>query len=251
MIYVDYREGSKDLVPLLTAAGIKAEIASLDYADVEFTGRGVKGEPVQIGIEVKRLSELTSDYDRFAGEQLPKMQEPNYAHRWLVHEGEWRRDKFGWLQKRGKGGRATSMRGQANASALRKKLITLEMCGGFHVERTYDRAETVDFLVALYRFWCDQDLDAHKSHIVIYRPMGVLPLSPEAEAMSAWPGIQGKRARAVEKAFRGNIRLAASASVEEWAEITTLDDDEKPRKLGVKLAVKVLDFLNGRQWKKA
>ncbi len=249
-MFVDYRTGSADLVPLLTKAGIKVEVASLEYADVEFVGRGAKGEPVSIGVEVKRLSELTGDYDRFAGEQLPKMQEPHYDHRWLIHEGEWRRDRFGWLQKRGKGGRAVSMRGQANASALQKKLLTLELCGGFHAERAYDRAETVSFLVDLYHFWTDQDLDQHKSHIVIYRPQGLLQLSPEAEAMSAWPGIQGKRARAVEKTFKGSIRLAASASAEEWAEITTLDDDEKPRKLGMKLATKVLDFLNGRQWSK-
>lgn len=249
MIHVDYHTGSKDLLPLLLKAGVPAQEADLGYADIEFAGRGERGAPVLIGMEIKRLSELTSDYDRFAGEQLPKMQAPNYDHRWLIYEGEWKRDRMGWLQKRGKGGKPTNMHGQASASALSKKLCTLEMCGGFHRERTYDRAETVQTIINWYRWWTDEDFDQHKSHIVIYRPYGLIPLSDEGSAIAAWPGVGNKRARAVEKAFKGNIRLACSASVEEWAAIETHDDDGSVRRLGSKLAVKVIDFLNGRRWK--
>jgi len=249
VIYVDYHIGSKDLVAPLLKAGVPAQEADLGYADIEFAGRGLKGAPVMVGIEVKRLSELTNDWDRFAGEQVPKMQEPHYDYRWLVYEGEWLRDSRGWLQKRGRRGRPTNMRGQAQASALYKKLCTLEMCAGFHRERTYDRAETVQVIVDWYRFWTDTDLDKHKSHIVIYQPQGILPLTDEGALFAGIPGISSKRARSVEKLFRGNMRLACSASVEEWAALETLDDDGNPRKLGSKIATRIVAFLNGQNWK--
>ena len=245
MIYVDYHIGSKDLLPLLLKEGVPAQEADLGNADIEFAGRGIKGAPCMIGIEVKRLSELTADWDRLAGEQVPKMQEPHYDHRWIIYEGEWRRDRMGWLQKRGRGGRPMGMRGQANASALSKKLYTLEMCAGFHRERTYDRAETVKVIADWYRFWTDLDLDQHKSHIVRYQSIGLIPLKPVAYAIAAWPGVGNKRARSVEKFFRGSIRLACSASVEEWASLETTDGDGAVRKLGMKTAEKIVAFLNG------
>jgi len=249
VIYVDYHIGSKDLVAPLLKAGVPAQEADLGYADIEFAGRGPKGAPVMVGMEIKRLSELTADWERFAGEQVPKMQEPHYDHRWIVYEGEWRRDRMGWLQKKGRGGRPMGMRGQANASALAKKVFTLEMCAGFHRERTYDRAETVAVIADWFRWWTDEDMDRHKSHIVIYKPQGIIPLTDEGALFAGIPGISSRRARSVEKLFRGNMRLACSASVDEWAAMETLDEEGNPRRLGSKLATKIVRFLNGEESK--
>lgn len=219
MIFVSPEKGSADLVPLLEKAGLPVQEVKLTYADVEFAGRGEKGSPVMIGVEVKRLSELTGDYDRFAGEQLPKMND-HYDYRWLVYEGEWTVHKrSGALLRRTGRQRFRVHHGQPNAHALRKKLLTLEMCGGFHTHRTVNRKETIQFLVALYRFWTDDDLDEHKSHIVNYEPKGLIKLTKAEKAFAAWPGVSSVRAKAVAKHFKNSLTTACEASIDDLAEI--------------------------------
>jgi len=225
---------------LLEKEGLPVQKVKLDYSDVEFAGRGEKGSPVMVGVEVKQLSELTGDYDRFAGEQLPKML-PNYDYRWLVYEGEWRTDRrTGTLLRRAGRMEWAPYHGQSNAHALRKKLLTLEMCGGFHTHRTKDRAETIQFLVALYRFWGDDDLDEHKSHIVNYLPRGIVPLNAYQQAFAALPGVSVVRAKALAKYFNNSIGNACVTNVAEWAEI-----EIQGKRLGVKFAEKMVKFLHG------
>lgn len=239
MIFVDTKIGSNDLVPLLEAAGLPVTPANLGYADVEFGGRGIGGQAVLIGVEVKRLTELTGDWDRFAGEQVPKMQRPQYDHRWLVYQGEWMVDRGGslsrWAGKRGR----KPLEGQNNALALRKKLITLEMCAGFHKERTYDRAETVEFLRALYRFWTDDDLDEHKSHLVLYEPLVAWGSPSIARRLAAiLPGIGQERSAAVEKHFKDwSIIEFLAADKEEWMKIDGI---------GEKTATTIVNLLRER-----
>ena len=245
MIYVDRAIGSKDLIPLLLKRGLPVTDAHLEYSDVEFSGRGELGEPVMVGIEVKRLTELTGDYDRFAGEQVPKMQAPHYDHRWLIYEGEWITDRKSGLLQKWSGRRRRPLHGQANVMALRKKLLTLEMCAAFHKERTYDRAETVEVIEALYRFWNDEDLDKHKSHIVNYQPIGLVPLSGYQKAFAAWPKISTVRAKAMARLFRNSLRLACSATVEELAALEVPDEEGNIRRLGLKTAQRLDRFLNG------
>lgn len=244
MIFIDRAIGSADLVVPLRKAGLPAELAHLEYADVEFIGRGVKGTPVMVGVEVKRLSELTSDFDRLAGHQIPKML-AHYDHRWLVYEGEWDQDRHGLLLRRtGRRNRAPQY-GQAQASALRKKLLTLEMCGGMHRQQTKDRVDTVRFLHDLYRWFTDDDMDEHKSHIVVYQPHGLIPLTKVQQAIAAWPHLSTKRCKAVAAAFKGSIRLATSASVNTWAALEIPDDEGRVRKLGRTTAEAIVRFLNG------
>lgn len=241
MIFVSPEKGSADLVPLLEKAGLPVQEVKLTYADVEFAGRGEKGSPVMIGVEVKRLSELTGDYDRFAGEQLPKMN-AHYDYRWLVYEGEWTVHKrSGALLRRTGRQRFRPHHGQPNAHALRKKLLTLEMCGGFHTHRTYNRKETIQFLVALYRFWTDDDLDEHRSHIVNYEPKGIVPLNKYAKAFAAWPDLSSIRGKALAKYFANSIEEACLAEVEELAEI-----EIQGKRLGTKVATRLYNFLRGK-----
>jgi hypothetical protein len=210
---------------------------------VEFAGRGVGGVSVEIGIELKRLGELTADWDRFAGHQLPKMLGA-YDHRWLIYEGEWRRNSKGELLKK-VWGKPMVYHGLANASALRKKLITLEMNGGMHRQNTRDRGDTVDFLVDLYRWWTDDNEDEHKSHIVRYQPKGLIPLSGAEQAIAAWPHLSTKRCKAVAKYFKGSIANACLAPVEVWAAIEVPDDKGHVRRLGTPVANDIVRFLRG------
>lgn len=250
IIFVDRATGSKSLIPLLKAKGLPVMDAHLGDADIEFVGRGVKGEPVRIGIEMKRLSELTSDWERFAGEQVPKLQ--NYDHKWLVFEGEWQQNKRGLLLKRTGRMSFRPLHGDANAARLRKKLITLEMCAGLHVQHINGHGregswsvEAVRFVHDLYRWWTDDDQDEHKSHIVNYQAQGLIPLSKYEHTFASMPGLSSKRAKPVAKRFKNSVALASTASVEEWAEITVIGDDKKPRRIGVKLAEDIVKFLHG------
>jgi hypothetical protein len=255
---VDAASGSNTLAPLLEQAGLPiyrdedGNLPHLEFADVEFTGRGVGGEQLMIGVEVKRLSELTGDFDRFAGHQLLKMS-PNYAHRYLLVEGEWLQNKRGSLIKRT--GRASfrPLHGQCDATQLRKKLLTLEMCGGIHVHliNHWGRdgswsSETVRYMSALYRWWTDEDLDKHKSHIVNYQPHGLVPLNKYQQAFGGLPGVSTKRAKVIAKTFKNSLRVACQAPLDTWAEIETADDSGGVRRLGMKFAIEMDKFLNGK-----
>jgi hypothetical protein len=253
MIFVDAASGSNTLAPLLEKAGLpiyrddEGNLPHLDYADVEFVGRGVKGEQLMIGVEVKRLTELTSDFDRLAGHQIPKMN-LNYAHRYLLIEGEWMQNKRGSLIRRT--GRASfrPLHGQCNAMQLRKKLLTLEMCAGVHLMLVNQwgrdgswSVETVRQLTALYRWWTDDDFDQHKSHIVHYQPHGIVPMNKFQQAFAGLPGVSTKRAKPIAREFKNSLRDAACAPVERWAEI-----EVDGRRLGTKFADDMDKFLDGK-----
>ena len=259
MIFVDAASGSNTLAPLLEKAGLPVytdddgNLPHLDYADIEFVGRGPKGEQVMIGIEVKRLTELTGDYDRLAGHQIPKMI-PQYAHRYLVVEGEWLQNKRGSLIRRTGRTSFRPLHGQCDATQLRKKLITLEMCAGFHVELINHWArdggwtnETVRYISALYRWWTDDDFDQHKSHIVHYVSHGIVPMNKHQQAFAGLPGVSTRRAKVVAKKFRNSLRRACEASQEDWAEIETVDDKGQVRRLGSKFAEGMDRFLDGKE----
>ena len=231
--------------------GLPVTPSWLDYSDIEFCGRGVKAEPVMIGIECKRLSELTSDWDRFAGEQVVKMNR-EYQFRYLVFEGEWQQNTKGLLYKRIGKKSFKIYHGDANARSLRKKLMTLEMCGGFHVHHVPHHGreggwavETVRYIHDLYRWWTDDAMDEHKSHVVNYQAQGLIPLNPQEHALAAWPGLSSKKAKPVARHFKNSLRRAVAAPVEEWSEIEVLGEDKKVRRIGTKLAEKIDKFLDG------
>jgi len=252
LLFVDRAAGSASLLPLLEKADLPVSDAHLGWADVELTGRGEKGKSVFVGIELKRLSELTTDWDRFAGHQVPKMLD-HYDHRYLVVEGEWIQNRRGTLLKRAGKHTFKPLHGQCDASALRKKLITLEMCGGFHVCLINHWAregswtpETVRFIANLYHWWTDEDFDQHKSHIVNYEPKGIIPLNEFERGFAAWPGLSTVRARAVSRVFNRSIALACLASPKMWANISVPDDHGGVRRFGTKLATRITEYLHGQ-----
>lgn len=246
MVFVSPEDGSHDLVAPLRRMGLPVTETKLEFADVEFVGRGVKGRQVLVGIECKRLSEITGDWDRLVGHQVLKMT-PQYDHRWVVVEGAWETNSGGRLVRRSRwSGKPSPLKGVDNASIVRKRLLTLEMCGGVHVQMTRTRPETVAFLRDLYRWWTDEDEDEHKSHIVNYEPRGVIPLNEYQRGFAAWPGISVVRAKALAKHFDNAIRRACSASVAELSEIEVPSDDGRSvRRLGAAVASDLHRYLRG------
>ena len=254
MLLVDDRAGSADLLKPLLAAGLPAEITRLESADIAFIGKGPKGTTLDIGIELKRLDGSSTDLTqslrsgRLAGHQLPKMVgvKGAYDFAWLLIEGIWRHDDGGQVVVY-KGPRKgwEPIKGRMSASELEKQILTLELCGGLHVRHTNGRADTVRFIGTLYRWFTDKAMDKHTSHLKVHDAPTLIPVSDYRAFYMKIPGVGYRLSQAVENHFKGGPRQAACAGINEWADISVLSDDGKPRKIGNTVATRIVAFLRG------
>jgi ERCC4-type nuclease len=239
MLLVDSRAGSKELVAPLQALGVPVCETTLDFGDVAFVGRGEGGAPIDIGVEFKKTEELIQSLrsGRLVGHQLIGMRQA-YDFCWLVVEGDWRADaKTGLVAMKGRKGWAP-IRGSMSAGELEKQLLTLQLKGGLNVRFTSSRSDTLRVLVNLYRWFSDTDMDKHRSHLAIYHPAPLTPISDFRQIVSGIPGVGFRASLAAEKAFK-TVRRAMSATVAEWAELSTIDDKGKTKRLGEKVADRI------------
>lgn len=250
MVLVDYRAGSHELVEPLRAAGLTVTETTLPAGDIAFEGRGAKGASVLIGIEYKKLPDLIQSIrtERLQGHQLPEMKKAGYDHSWLLVEGELLYDRKGKLQRRTKWPKRElkPMVGGMTVGELLKRLFVLHLCGGLNPLWTQNRRETVTQIQCLYNTWNDCDLDQHKSHMGIYVAPTLIPLSPEASFLTGLPDVGPRVAKAAVAQF-GSVGRALMARPEEWAELTTQDDKGKTRRLGMKTATKIDNFIHNRR----
>lgn len=253
MLLVDERIGSRELLAPLIKAGLPAELDHLDFADVAFAGRGVAGKPLTIGVELKNLGDLVSSMvsKRLPGHQLPgliRTYDPDLTGQrvYLIVEGEWRTNAQGKLLRRAGPSIWKPIQGAPPASAMRKRLLTLATRAGVTVWPTLNRAETVAFIADLYRFWTDEDLDQHKSHLAIYSPdMDRALLRPPSifrTVLGGLPGVGPKVLDAAEREF-GSIAVAVAAPVERWASLRTLDNKGHPRLVGGATAARIVQAI--------
>lgn len=246
MLLVDYRKGSKELLTPLTDLGLPAEITELAFGDIAFTGRGIGGKPVDIGIEYKQLRECVASMQtaRLQGYQAEGLQD-TYDFRWLLVEGEILFDSQGILQRRCGRRELKPLPGRMSVSEYWKRINVLHLCWGLNPVHTPTVRHTVKWIEALYRTWTDADLDKHKSHLAIYEPPRLVPLSDFRRAVCKWPGVGMRTSAALEQAFKGSLRRAAVAPVDVWAKIQVPDDTGKMRKFGDTRARTVVNFLEG------
>jgi ERCC4-type nuclease len=248
MITVDFRQGSHDLVEPLRRTGIEVyETETPDempFGDIAFEGRGEKGKRVQVGIEFKKIEELVGSLrtGRLQGHQAPGMQDA-YDFRYLLIEGELLYDKRGRLLRRVGKRDFRPMGGGMGVGEFLKRLFVLHLRWGLNPLWARTRRDSLMLIEMLYRTWTDQDLDEHKSHLGIYQPPHIVPLSPFRQTVSSasFPGISIRKSLAVEKAFKGSLRRAVNAPTEEWAEIEVLDKKGAKKRLGTKIAAKITD----------
>jgi ERCC4-type nuclease len=246
LLLVDYREGSHDLVLPLQRMGLEVEETTLEFGDVSFIGRGNKGKAVSVGIEFKKLGEYVASLrsNRLCGHQLIGMRDA-YDYSWLLIEGELLYDAKGGLQRRAGKRKLKPLPGSMGISEYLKRTIVGHLCGGLNPWFSQNRADSLQFIQALYRTWTDVDLDKHRSHLAIYQAPTLIPVSKTREAFNAWDHIGYAVSKAVEDKF-GSVRAAANASAEEWAALTTTDKNGNKRKLGMKDALKITTFLDGK-----
>ena len=112
---------------------------------------------------------------------------------------------------------------------------------------TRDRVDTVRHIVDLYRMWTDDSFEDHTSHLVVYQPHGILQQSDFIKALASWPRVGRQIAKAAERVFKGSVRKAAMAGPKEWADIETLDNRGKYRRVGEKVATDIDTFLEGKK----
>ena len=235
MILVDYRQGSQELIAPLKKLGLPVDETTLEFGDVAFQGRGVKGAPVSIGVEVKKLPELVASLrsGRLQGHQLPGMCQ-TYDYRWLLIEGELQFDQKGALLRRAGRRDWRPMPGQMGVGELLKRLHVMHLCAGLVPLWAADQRATVVHLEMLYRVWTDVDLDEHKSHLGTYRPPSILPLSPMRTTLQTLPQVGPAASLAAQKKFK-SVKRAINASTDEWASLL-LVSPEKTRVFGKKHA---------------
>jgi len=244
MLLVDYREGSKDLLAPLQRLQLPADITTLDFADIAFEGRGEQHTLVDVGIEYKQLSELLESLrsGRFEGHQLPGMRKMYGDWCWLLIEGDYRVDRKGLLCMKTRKG-WVPMHGRWTFSEFQKRLLTLELCGGCRVVFTRTQTDSVRWLATLYRWWTDSSLDEHKSHLTPYSPPSLVALSQFRETVRTLPDVGLKFSLAAQRKFR-SIRRAVNASVQDWAELISVDTDGRTRRLGDSTASRIINAIN-------
>ena len=241
MLLIDGQVGSRDLVAPLQALGLPASLTRLEFGDVAFVGKGVDGVDVLVGVELKKVGDLLDSLrsGRLAGHQLPGLQKM-YQHTWLLVEGIWYIDNAGRIGYGPRHGGIT--RGRMTIGELNKRLLTLQLLGGLHPWFTKDRAGSLQFILALYRFWTDTNFDQHQSHITIYHPEPLKPVSQFQRTISTLPGLGWLLSIAAQKQF-GSIRCALTATAAEWANIITVDSRNRRRHLGMTTAAKIVEAL--------
>lgn len=219
MLLVDYRAGSIELLEPLRKMGLPAEQGDIP-ADIAFEGRGEQGALVMIGIEFKRLGELVNALrtQRLQGHQLLKMRE-HFQFCYLLIEGELHYDSQGRLQRRSGRREFKLLPGGIAIAELLKRLLVLHLRGGFNVFWARTSQDTLRWIEALYRVWTDCDLDRHKSHIAIYQPPSLVPISEFRGFFSRIDGLGIRKTLAVEKYFGGSIRKAVNAPKSEWMRV--------------------------------
>jgi ERCC4-type nuclease len=251
MILVDSRVGSVDLADPLRDMGLPVEVTQLTFGDVCFEGRGNNDKPVLVGVELKKLSDLVSSLrtGRLSGHQVPGMIGPDgaYDFAWIVVEGTWRVGASGVIETPHRFGGWKSLPGKMTGSEMEKRLLTLEMLCGLHIRFTTNRAATLHCLATLFRWWNDQSMDRHSTHLVEHTSHGFLPLSEFRQVVKRLPGVGLQASLAAETWFGGNLITAFNAPAEEWAEIFTVDKKGNPRRLGTKTGERIVAFLKGEK----
>lgn len=240
MIALDNRAGSKDLFKPLAKLGLPVELMRLDSGDVAFIGRGEGGVPVHVGVEYKKFPELISSLrdDRLAGHQLLKMQEA-FDFNYLLIQGELLYDASGQLLKRCGHGRTRPMAGRMSVHELYKRLFVLHLRGGLNLlPWGHNLGDCCQTLAALYRTWTDCDLDQHHSHIALYRPPALCPISEFRTFMQSFTGVGFEVSRAIEKHFGANLERAILAPKSEWMKINGVGD---------KLATRIRETISGKK----
>jgi ERCC4-type nuclease len=251
VIFCDPREGSETLVEPLRATGIPVDDSvELPGGDLYFVGRGHKGEPVEVGIEYKKLPDLISSIksERLQGHQLLEMRgtsedqpKPLYDVAWLLIEGKLEYGADGMLMRRAGVNKFKPL--YMNIHELYKRLNVMQYSAGLFYVFTGSKRESVQWITAQYHTWTDVNLDQHKSHLAVYNAPTLVKPTKFCKSVRTFPHVGDRVAKAAESKFR-TIKRAVNAAASEWAELATVDEKGKTRRFGSSHAEAIVKHVN-------
>jgi len=166
MIYIDYRIGSKELLPYFRKG--TAELTTLEFADAAFTGNGPDDCLWAIGIERKRISDLVNSMTsgRLAGHQLPGLYNSYHVY-YLLIEGLWRpspRDGSLEIYVHKKWMPLTLGSRRFMAKDIYKYINTLSILGGMKIAPVMSTPrESATWISSAYSWWNDKQFWEHSS----------------------------------------------------------------------------------------
>lgn len=219
MITIDSRKGSAEFIKLIP----NSSLATLEYADFAFFGRGPDAMPWYIGIERKTISDFLGSMatGRFTGHQLPGLL-ASYNVVYLIIEGLVRYELTNGLTKQRRGSAwctiehgnrrygANEVLGYQNTLSLKTGVITW---------RSMSKRETAQHVISLYNWWNKKDYDAHHSHLGKRgTTVSLTKQSLLRRIASELPTIGWSKSRAVEDHF-SSVQAMVNATVEQWEQI--------------------------------
>jgi len=216
MLYIDPREGSKELVEPLSRMGLPVRVERMEYGDVSFVGSGPDG-PIGIGIEYKTVGDLLSSWHdgRLLGHQLPGMLN-SYSIVYLLIEGSISGDSEDGIREWGRRGWST-IRSQTKYSTLMGWLQTIRTLYGVHVLTTANLLTTAVQVAAIYKWW-EKPYASHGSPVEIHTPdlrRGLLSPTRIMKVAHTFPGVGLEKLPDIEEKF-GSIREMVNADAAEW-----------------------------------
>jgi ERCC4-type nuclease len=230
MIYIDRREGSKDLAPLLRVPNI---IVTLDFGDAMFGGNAESG-PILIGIERKKLPDLLGSIasGRLVGHQIPGMMKA-YEVNYLIVEGIWKGDRgSGELTISKDGGRtfrqASFGKRTWTEAGVYNFLTSIETHTSMHYRLTRDAKGTARMIEYLESWW-GKRWESHRSQMALYggtkvnytpQQVSLMPNQPISYVRKFAAQLPNIAAKAIEvdKHFKSVAEMFA-ADVVEWQRV--------------------------------
>ena len=240
MLFVDWRTGSGELIPLLDVLKLPTQKMTLPFADFAFVGNGLNGELIPVGIERKALKDWIDSFysGRFSGHQLPGLLDPNQGYQvvYVIVEGIWRmHHETGLVQVPTKDygkskkvqwvdlniGTDTHPKGMMWRE-LEAAFTTFELKGGVIFRRTRDRNETCKLVATLYHWWVGKEWAEHKSHLRFRTsevdPQVLVKPSLARQVAALLPGIGWTKSAAAAGQFK-TVYDMVQASEKDWQEV--------------------------------
>lgn len=167
MIFVDRREGSADLAPLIKTPNMLCE---LEFGDASFTGESKEGT-VSVGVERKKIRDLLNSIStgRLSAHQLPGMLN-SYDYSYIIVEGVWKGNRSGELVISRDWGKTFLPvfygKRKWTAEGVWNYLTTIETFLHVPFRITRDARDTARTIETLYRWW--QHYHRHTSHLALH-----------------------------------------------------------------------------------
>lgn len=262
ILWVDYRNGSIELLPELLKLGINArevKAPGLDSADFAFTGNGPDGD-AEFGIERKTLTDFADSArsGRLYGvdteghdSQLSRMLKA-YDFAWVLVEGQYGTDQRGRLVHVTHH-RSRAIQGGFSEDSLNKALLSLDLRGGVRVKETNTSRQSARWLASLFRSHTDKAWTEHTTFRTLQRRESIVPVSLFRDMVMRMEDVGFAASRAVEThvlsqlpngaSLQAMLMVCVNMTLHDWENLDVPTGKGTTRKFGTARALRVVESL--------